>query len=66
MTGWHVRQAAGTARVVQHPAVLGDIGDAVLQQDEHVVAVVDAQPVAGAEVLIDPRTMATLPAVLLG
>ena len=34
---------------------LGDVGDAVLELDEHVVAVVDAQPVAGAQVLVDPH-----------
>ena len=35
-------------------AGLGDVGDAVLELGEHVVAVVDAQTVAGAQVLIDP------------
>ena len=51
----HPRQAARAARVVQRPAVLGDVGDAVLELHEHVGAVVDAQPVAGAQVLIDPH-----------
>ena len=33
---------------------LGHVGDAVLELDEHVGAVVDAQAVAGAQVLVDP------------
>ena len=36
-------------------AVLGHVGDAVLELHEHVRAVVDAQPVAGAQVLVDPH-----------
>ena len=32
-----------------------DVGDAVLELGEHVVAVVDAQAVAGAQVLVDPH-----------
>ena len=43
------------ARVVERHAELGDVGDAVLELREHVGAVVDAQPVAGAQVLIDPH-----------
>ena len=34
---------------------LADVGDAVLELHEHVGAVVDAQPVAGAQVLVDPH-----------
>ena len=41
--------------IVQRAARLGDVGDAVLELGEHVVAVVDAQAVAGAQVLVDPH-----------
>src|SRR5215218_24325 len=43
-----------TARVVAHPAVVHDVGDAVLEEDEDLGAVVDAEAVAGAQVLVDP------------
>lgn len=42
--------------VVECLAVLGDVGDAVLQLHEHVRAVVHTQAVTGAQVLIDPHT----------
>ena len=48
-------ERAGAARIVEWHAELGDVGDAVLELGEHVGAVVDAQPVAGAQVLIDPH-----------
>ena len=51
----HPRQAAGTARIVERVAVLGHIGDAVLELHEHVGAMVEAEPVTGAQVLIDPN-----------
>ena len=51
----HPGQAARAARVVERVAVLGHVGDAVLELHEHVGAVVDAQAVAGAEVLVDPH-----------
>ena len=47
-------QAAGTPGIVEGDAQLRDVGDAVLQLHEHVRAVVEAQAVAGAEVLVDP------------
>jgi hypothetical protein len=49
-------QAPRAAGVVEHLAVLDDVGDAVLEQDEHVGAVIDAESVTGAEVLVDPHT----------
>src|SRR5262249_55183435 len=51
-------QRARAAGVVERPTGLGDVGDPVLELGEHVRAVVDAQAVAGAEVLIDPDTHA--------
>jgi hypothetical protein len=53
------RQTAGPTRVVECHPVLGDVRDAVLQLHEHVVAVVDAQPVAGAQILVDPHPHGT-------
>jgi oligopeptidase B len=50
-----VGQAAGTARIVEHHVHLGDVGDPVLQLDEHIGAMVEAQPVARAQVLVDPH-----------
>ncbi len=47
-------QAARAARVVERAPALGHVRDPVLELDEDIGAVVDAQPVAGAEVLIDP------------
>ena len=51
----HPRQAARAAGIVQRRAVLGHVGDAVLELHEDVGAVVEAEPVAGAQVLIDPH-----------
>ena len=51
----HPRQRAGAAGVVERPAALVHVGDAVLELEEHVGAVVDAQAVAGAQVLVDPH-----------
>ena len=51
-------EAPRAARVVHRCAVLHHVGDAVLEQREHVVAVVDAQAVARAQVLIDPHAHA--------
>lgn len=48
-------EAARAAGVVAGPAGLGDVGDAVLELDEDVVAVVDTDPVSGTEVLVDPH-----------
>lgn len=50
------REAAGTARVVEGGAVLGDVGDPVFELHEDVRAVVDTDAIAGAEVLIDPNS----------
>jgi oligopeptidase B len=51
----HKGEAAGTTGIVQGDAVLGNVGNAVLKLDEHVGAVVEAQPIAGAQVLVDPH-----------
>jgi hypothetical protein len=50
----HAGEGAGATRVVQRGSRLGDVGDPVLELGEDVGAVVDAQPVTGAEVLVDP------------
>jgi hypothetical protein len=49
-------QGTGAAGVVERGPGLGDVSDAVLELGEDVGTVVDAQPVAGAEVLVDPDT----------
>jgi hypothetical protein len=49
-------EGSGAAGVVERGAGLGDVGDPVLELGEDVGTVVDAQPVARAEVLIDPDT----------
>ena len=51
----HDGEAAGTTGIVERPALVGDVGDAVLELDEDIGAVIDAQPVAGAQVLVDPH-----------
>ncbi len=56
MSFGHPGQAARPTRIVEHLAALGDVGDAVLELHEHVGTVVDAQPVTGAQVLVDPHT----------
>ena len=52
----HPREAAGAAGVIEGSAVLSDVGNAVFELNEHVGAVVNANSVAGAEVLVDPDT----------
>ena len=60
ITSW-TRRTGTHARLPEPPgslsgyAALGDVGDAVLELHEHVGAVVDAQAVARAQVLIDPH-----------
>jgi hypothetical protein len=49
-------EGTGAARVVERGAGLGDVGDPVLELGEDVGTVVDAQPVARTEVLVDPDT----------
>ncbi len=51
-------ERTGPTGVVEGQAALGDVGDPVLELGEDVGAMVDAQPVARAEVLIDPDTHA--------
>ena len=52
---WHRGHAARPARIVEHLARLGHVGDAVLELDEDVGAMVEAETVAGAQVLVDPH-----------
>jgi hypothetical protein len=47
-------ERTGATRVVEGQSALGDVGDPVLELGEDVGAMVDAQPVARAEVLVDP------------
>jgi hypothetical protein len=47
-------EGAGTTGVVEREPGLRDVGDPVLELGEDVGAVVDAQPVARTEVLVDP------------
>jgi hypothetical protein len=49
-------EGSGAPGVVERRAGLADVGDPVLELGEDVRTVVDAQPVARAEVLIDPDT----------
>jgi hypothetical protein len=49
-------ERTGAAGVVEGGAGLADVGDPVLELGEDVGTVVDAQPVARTEVLIDPDT----------
>ncbi len=51
----HPGEAPRAPRIVEHLTVLRDVGDAVLELHEHVGTVVDAQAVAGAQVLVDPH-----------
>jgi hypothetical protein len=48
------RERTGATGIVQGRSGLGDVGDPVLELGEDVGAMVDAQPVARTEVLIDP------------
>ncbi len=52
----HPCQTARPTGIVEHLAVLGDVRDAVLELHEDVGAVIDAQTVTGAQVLVDPHT----------
>ena len=52
----HRRKTAGAARIVEHLAVLDDVGNPVFEQHEDIGAVIDAESVTGAEVLIDPHS----------
>jgi hypothetical protein len=52
----HQGETAGTARVVAGLSGLGDVGNAVLELDEDVVTMVDADAVAGTKVLVDPHS----------
>jgi hypothetical protein len=56
MTNGDPRERTGAAGIVERGAGLADVGDPVLELGEDVGAVVDAQPVARAEVLVDPDT----------
>jgi oligopeptidase B len=47
-------QAAAAARIVEDVVALDHVSDPVLQLGEHVGTMVDAQSVAGAQVLVDP------------
>ena len=47
-------ETAGAAGIVQRRTVFNDVSNAVFKLDEHVGAVVNANTVAGAEVLVDP------------
>jgi hypothetical protein len=47
-------ERTGAAGVVEGQPTLGDVGDPVFELGEDVGAMVDAQPVARAEVLVDP------------
>lgn len=51
----HPRQTSRAPRVIQYPAGLSDVGDPVLELHEHVGAMIEAQTVAGAEVLVNPH-----------
>src|SRR5262245_31401733 len=49
------REAAAATRIVADPLTLTDVRDAVFELHEHVGAVVEAQAVTRAEVLVDPH-----------
>lgn len=48
-------QAAAATGVVEHEVGLGHVGDAIFELHEDVGAMIDTQPVASAQVLIDPH-----------
>jgi hypothetical protein len=54
--GRYPGQASGTTRVVERASVLGNVGNPVLELHENVVAMIDADSVSSAEVLVDPHT----------
>ena len=49
-------EASRTTGIVHRPTIEGDIRDTVLELYEHVVTVIDAQAVAGTEILVDPHS----------
>src|SRR5947207_5410586 len=53
-TAGHRRQSFDPTRIAQHLRAFLDIGEAVIEQGEHVGADLLAQAVTGAEVLVDP------------
>jgi hypothetical protein len=48
-------QAAPAPRIIEDVVALDHVGDPILQLRKHVGTVIDAQPVARAQVLIDPH-----------
>ena len=50
------RKAATSPGVVEGEAVLRDVGNAVLELDKYVGAVIEAESITGAQVLIDPHS----------
>lgn len=54
VSGTDPSEAAGAARIVQSDPILSDVGNPILKLNEHIGAVIDTDPVAGAEVLVDP------------
>jgi hypothetical protein len=56
MTGRHLGKAARAARIVARSPVLSDIRNSVLELNENIIAVVDANSVSGTKVLINPHT----------
>lgn len=55
MTQRHPRETSGSPGVVQGRTVLRHVGDSVFELHEHVGTVIDAETVAGAQVLVDPH-----------
>jgi oligopeptidase B len=55
VAGVDLGQALATARIVEDVVALDDVRDPVFQLGEDIGAMVDAQPVARAQVLIDPH-----------
>ena len=49
-------KAPGAARVVEWLTILCDVGNPIFELNEDVRAVIDANAVAGTEVLIDPNS----------
>ena len=54
MAGGHVGEALGAARVGEDLVAFLDVGEAVVEQGEDVGRDLLAEPVAGAEILVDP------------
>ena len=53
---FYLCEASCATRIVEHVAVLHHVGDAIFELSKNVVAVVDTQAVAGAQVLVNPHT----------